>query len=137
MIRKILNLNYKHLKYSNCLHKYTTESNHQNNDKVVRKDKNLDEKKIELVKKPILTRLVFPEERKSHKEKRNDDERKGPFKNYFESEERDKKQIMYYEEYFDTATRKKDLDNFMVNIYIYIFIYTIILNIYIIFKNKL
>ena len=40
--------------------------------------------------------------------------RKGPFKNYYGTEERDQKQIMFYEEYFDKVTKRKDLDNYMV-----------------------
>lgn len=111
-----LNLNYKNVKYSNIFNKYSTESIDQENDKSVKKDdqNKPNEKKLETIKKPILTRLIFAEEKKSNKEKNDGEQRKGPFKNYFESEERDKKQIMFYEEYFETTARKKDLDNFMV-----------------------
>lgn len=48
------------------------------------------------------------------------EERKGPFKYYQDSEERDKKQIMFYEEYFDKICRNKDRDNFMVPVSIYL-----------------
>jgi hypothetical protein len=124
MIRKIgslyLNSNNANLnfKYLNCLYgKYSTESTDQNNNKSIENNKQHkhDDKNLETVKKPIFTRLIYPEERKSHKEKNEKEERKGSFKNYFESEERDKKQIMFYEEYFETTARKKDLNNFMVN----------------------
>jgi hypothetical protein len=42
------------------------------------------------------------------------EERKGPFKNYFEEEERDKNKIMKYEEFIDRNTRNKDRENFIV-----------------------
>jgi hypothetical protein len=50
------------------------------------------------------------------KEKKDDDgeERKGPFKNYYQDEERSKKSIQHYEEYFDKNCKKKDRENFMV-----------------------
>lgn len=48
------------------------------------------------------------------KEQEKEEERKGPFKNYFEDEERNKKSIMYYEEFFDKTTQQKDRENFMV-----------------------
>jgi len=42
------------------------------------------------------------------------EERKGPFKNYFAEEERDKNKIMKYEEFIDRNTRNKDRENFIV-----------------------
>ena len=49
-----------------------------------------------------------------NKKEEKQEERKGPFKNYFEDEERDKKSIMYYEEFIERNTKKKDRENFMV-----------------------
>lgn len=40
--------------------------------------------------------------------------RKQPFKFYFDDEEREKSKIVFYEEFFDQNTIKKDRDNFMV-----------------------
>lgn len=44
-----------------------------------------------------------------------EEKRKGPFKNYYEYDERSKKTIMFYEEYFDKNTKEKDRENFMVS----------------------
>lgn len=40
--------------------------------------------------------------------------RKKPFKFYFDDEEREKSKIVFYEEFFDQNTLRKDRDNFMV-----------------------
>lgn len=45
---------------------------------------------------------------------RRANERKGPFKNYYEYDERDKKSIQRHEEFFDQTTRNKDRENFIV-----------------------
>ena len=42
-----------------------------------------------------------------------------PFKYYFDSEERDKTKIVYYEEFFDQNTKLKDRKNFMVIFLVY------------------
>jgi hypothetical protein len=47
---------------------------------------------------------------------RRGEERKGPFKNYHTTEERDKKQIMYHERYFDEVGKNKNREDFMVGI---------------------
>jgi hypothetical protein len=43
---------------------------------------------------------------------------KTPFKYYFEDEERDKNKIIFYENFFDKNTQKKDRENFMVSLFI-------------------
>ena len=57
--------------------------------------------------------------REGTRRKEKEEERKGPFKDYRQAEERDKKQIMFYEEYFDKVAKKKDRENFMVKISLY------------------
>lgn len=47
-------------------------------------------------------------------EQESGEERKGPFKNYYEDDERSKKSIMFYEDFFDKNAKEKNRDNFMV-----------------------
>jgi hypothetical protein len=50
----------------------------------------------------------------NNEEEEEYEERKGPFKNYYEFEEREKKSIMFYEEFFEINTKQKNRENFMV-----------------------
>jgi hypothetical protein len=79
-------------------------------------------KKLEVFS-PTASKLVQSMIKKATgKDKEEEDEekgekRKGPFKNYQETEERDKKQIMFYEEYFDKISKRKDRENFMASFF--------------------
>lgn len=50
-----------------------------------------------------------------NKKEEQQEERKGPFKNYFEYEEREKKSIMFYEDFIDRNCKEKNRENFMVS----------------------
>jgi hypothetical protein len=99
---------------ANSLSKFTSESKKTNDENSIANRKP-DENVVKQDKKPIMTKLLFPEI-KSHEEKKEDEgsKRKGPFKNYFEDEERDKNKIAHYEEFFDTAARGKTAQHFIV-----------------------
>ena len=68
------------------------------------------QKSDEKQKKPSIWQGKFQK-----KKKEEEKERRGPFKYYFDDEERDKNKIVFYEEFFDLNTKKKDRENFMVS----------------------
>lgn len=97
-------------------------SNYLNKDDKISKIENKPIKKLDEQQKPpvkeepknVLLKL-FDKLRNKKEEKY--EERKGPFKNYFEDEERDKKSIMYYEDFIDRNTKDKNRENFMVSFF--------------------
>ena len=72
-------------------------------------------------KKPFF--MGYIEKIKGSKENKQEEERKGPFKNYYSYEERDKNKIMRYEEFIDRNTKKKDKENFIVRIFFYTYFF--------------
>ena len=64
-------------------------------------------------RRSFLDQLSFFGSRKNKSDDDKQEENKGPYKNYQEEEERDKKQIMFYEDYFDTHAKNKNKHDFM------------------------
>lgn len=71
-------------------------------------------KSVTLKEIPVILDKYIKKARGEYDDNEEKEERKGPFKNYFEDDERNKKSIMFYEQYFEKNAKEKNRENFIV-----------------------
>ena len=89
-------------------------SNDKENSHLTKTENDTKDKILNTKDKTITLLTGYIKKFKSQDDDEKKEERKGPFKNYYEDEERDKNKIMKYEEFIDRNTRNKDRQNFIV-----------------------
>ena len=81
-------------------------------------------KSVTLKEIPVILDKYIKKARGEYDDNEEKEERKGPFKNYFEDDERNKKSIMFYEQYFEKNAKEKNRENFIVRYITYILKYS-------------
>ena len=102
MLKRVLNKDLHTLLRNGLLYSSSLKTPSSNNDSIVDESK---ESKPEIYEKKKDSVQIEGKRKVT---------RKKPFKHYFDDEERDKNKIVFYEQFFDENTKRKDRDNFMV-----------------------
>lgn len=89
-------------------------STDKENSSLKKAENEIKSKALNVKDKTITILTGYMKKFKSKDDDEGKEERKGPFKNYYEYEERDKNKIIKYEEFIDRNTRNKDRENFIV-----------------------